>query len=386
MSLDDAVQDLADRLGVALVVVDRDLRTAAFSVHDTDARLARLARLLAGSTAPLTKPLVEEHRLRQARHGVRVPQDDGELVVLPLRHEQQLLGYVYYVEDREAPRADDLAVLESAAPEMGALLSLRISDRRHGTENSRQLLAELLGESPEKRAKAAGKLVRDNLIDDVEHYSVLVLRAPESAPRSITRLAVEATLEFTTRSTTVKIVGAVLGAEGIVLFPRPVNHDRLERALAGPGLEAVVAGVGSVKPSLAEAVDSYHEARLAHRASRLDPQRYGKRVFWDDLGLDRLLLQLPLDRLTPSQFPEGVRRLLDAPHGVELAATLEGYLDSGGEIQSAARRLRIHRSTLYYRLDRIREVIGCDITDGSIRLELHAGLRIARLAGLWPHE
>lgn len=386
MSLDDAVQDLADRLGVALVVVDRDLKLAAFSVHDTDARFARLARLLAGSTAPVTKSLLEEHRLRHAGHGVRVPQAGGELVVLPLRHEQQLLGYVYYVEDRETTRADDLKILESAAPEMGALLSLRISARRHGKENSKHLLAALLGESPKARSKAAETLVRDNLIDDVENYSVLVLQAPESASRSIIRLAVEATLEFTSRSTTVKIVGAVLGAEGIVLFPRPVNHDRLERALAGPGLEDVVAGVGSVKPSLTEAVDSYHEAQLAHRASRLDPHRYGKRVFWDDLGVDRLFLQLPLDRLTPGQLPAGVRRLLDAPHGAELAATLEGYLDSGGEIQGAARRLRIHRSTLYYRLDRIREVIGCDITDGSIRLELHAGLRIARLAGLWPHE
>ncbi|MDF5754600.1 helix-turn-helix domain-containing protein [Spongiactinospora sp. TRM90649] len=386
MSLDETVQELADRLGVALVVLDHDLKVAAFSVHDTDARLARLARLLAGSAAPVTESLVREHRLRQAEHGVRVSRPGGELVVLPLRHEQHLIGYVYYVEDRATPRPGDLEALESAAPEIGVLLALRISDRRHGEENSRQLLAELLGESPAARSKAAETLVRDNFIEDVEHYAVLVLRAPESSSKSLTRLAVEATLEFTRRSTTVKIVGAVLGAEGIVLFPRPVNHDRLERALAGPGLEAVVAGVGSVKPSLTEAVDSYHEARLAHRASSLDPSRYGKRVFWDDLGLDRLFLQLPLDRLTPSQFPAGVRRLLDAPHGAELAATLEGYLDSGGEIQGAARRLSIHRSTLYYRLDRIRELTGCDITDGSIRLELHAGLRIARLTGLWPHE
>ncbi|MFI9592562.1 PucR family transcriptional regulator [Nonomuraea sp. NPDC052265] len=386
MSLDDAVQDLADRLGVALVVLDHDLKIAAFSVHDTDARLARLARLLAGSTAPVTKALVKEHRLHHAKHGVRVSQDDGELVVLPLRHEQQLLGYVYYVEDRETPCVDDLEVLESAAPEMGALLSLRISERRHGKENSKHLLAALLAGSPAARSKAAETLVRDDLIDDVENYSVLVLQAPESSSKSVTRLAVEATLEFTTRSTTVKIVGAVLGAEGIVLFPRPVNHDRLERALAGPDLEEVVAGVGSVKPSLTEAVDSYREAQLASRASRLDRHRYGKRVFWEDLGIDRLFLQLPLDRLTPSQLPAGVRRLLNAPHGVELATTLEGYLDSGGEIQGTARRLRIHRSTLYYRLDRIREVIDCDITDGAVRLELHAGLRIARLAGLWPHK
>ena len=43
----------------------------------------------------------------------------------------------------------------------------------------------------------------------------------------------------------------------------------------------------------------------------------------------------------------------------------------------------IHRSTLYYRLDRIRELTGRDLRDGRTRRELHTGIRIAQLAGLW---
>ena len=43
----------------------------------------------------------------------------------------------------------------------------------------------------------------------------------------------------------------------------------------------------------------------------------------------------------------------------------------------------IHRSTLYYRLDRIRELTGSDLHDGRTRRELHTGIRIAQLAGLW---
>ncbi|MFF4777149.1 PucR family transcriptional regulator [Microtetraspora fusca] len=390
MSLDDTLQDLADRLGTPLVVLDLDLKVAAYSIHDTDARRSRLARLLAGSLAPLTEALVRAHRLRAVAHPVRVPADSqcDARVVMPLRHEQHLLGYVYCVDDRpggETP-ADAMRALEAAGPEIGMLLALRLSDLRRSVDHARSLLSALLGDAPDERERAAESLLREGLIEDVEHYSVLVCRAPEPYPRSVTRLAVEATLEFTTRSTTVKIVGAVLGVEGVVLFPRPVNPARLDRVLASPGLEHVTAGAGGVKRSLTEAVESYHEARIAYRASRADPRRYGRRVFWDDLGLDRLLLQLPLDRLTSGHLPAGVRRLLASPHKAELVSTLQSYLDSGGEIQRTARRLNIHRSTLYYRLDRIREVTGCDISDGAVRLDLHAGLRIARLAGLCSDE
>lgn len=389
MSLDDTVQDLADRLSTPLVVLDLDLKVVAYSIHDTDARRTRLARLLAGSATPVTDSVVRAHGLRTATHAVRIPAEAGAeaLVVMPLRHEKRLLGYLYHFEDRPASEtsAEEVSAVESAAPEIGTLLALKLSEERHSVEHSRFLLSALLGDSAAERRHAAQTLLQEGMIEDVDQYSVLVFRAPDPLPRSVTRLAVEATLEFTTRSTTVKIVGAVLGRDGVVLFPRPVNRDRLRQALSPAGLEKVTAGVGGVKHSLAEAVDSYREGQIACRASILDPSRYGISVFWDDLGLDRLLLQLPLDKLTPNDLPPGVQRLLAAPNGRELAATLESYLDSGGEIQRTAQRLSIHRSTLYYRLDRIREVTGCVLTDGATRLDLHAGLRVARLAALWPH-
>lgn len=388
MSLDDSVQDLADRLRTPVVVLDLDLKVAAYSIHDTDVRRARLAHLLAGSV-PVTDAVIKSHGLRAAVRAARIAAgaDNDILTVMPLRHEKRLLGYLYYVDDlpdTDISAPGEPSVAESAAPDIAMLLALKLSEERHSVEHSRFLLSALLGDSAVERRHAADTLLQEGLIEDVDQYSVLVLRVPESLPRSVTRLAVEATLEFTTRSTTVKIVGAVLGSDGVVLFPRPVNRERLDRTLSPAGLEPVTAGIGGVKRSLEDAVASYREGQIACRASLLDPNRYGRRVFWDELGLDRLLLQLPLDRLTPNDFPTGVQRLIAAPNGRELAATLEAYLDNGGEVQRTARRLSIHRSTLYYRLDRIRDVTGCDITDGATRLDLHAGLRVARLAALWP--
>lgn len=390
MSLDETVQDLADRLGTPLVVLDLELKVAAYSMHDNPERRARLARLLAGSEEPVTAALVTEHRLQAATAPVRIPADGsvGTRLVLPLRHEKRLHGYLYLVEDRpgheDESGADTAHLMASSGAEIGTLLALRMSDLRNSADRSRHLLAALVSDSPAQRQAAADTLLRDGLIDVADHYAVLVYRSPDSTPVSATRLAVEATLDFTSRSTTVKIVGAVVGSEGILLFPRPVNRTRLEKSLQRPGLQEVLAGVGSAKNSLTDAVESYREATIACRAAGLDPHRYGQRAFWDDLGIDRILLRLPLETLGANELPDGVQRLLASPHRVELATTLEGFLESGGEIQGTARRLNIHRSTLYHRLDRIREVTGSDISDGATRLELHAGLRIARLAGMWP--
>ena len=161
-----------------------------------------------------------------------------------------------------------------------------------------------------------------------------------------------------------------------------MDADRLTQQLAGSRQDGIRAGVGGARARLSELRASRREARLALRATSYDPERYGPVARWAELGLDRALLQLPLERLTLEDLPPEVAALVAHDSGPDLAATLEAYLDNGADAQETARRLHIHRSTLYYRLDRIRELIGSDLGDGGVRRELHTGLRIATLAGL----
>lgn len=62
--------------------------------------------------------------------------------------------------------------------------------------------------------------------------------------------------------------------------------------------------------------------------------------------------------------------------------TLERYLDSGCDARATAERLHLHRTSLYYRLGRIEELTGRDLSAGPDRLELHLALKLARLADL----
>ena len=64
----------------------------------------------------------------------------------------------------------------------------------------------------------------------------------------------------------------------------------------------------------------------------------------------------------------------DATHGSQLVMTLSEYLDRGGNYDATARALSVHRSTLKYRLRRIREVSGYDlgVPDTQFNLQLAA--------------
>jgi DNA-binding PucR family transcriptional regulator len=80
-----------------------------------------------------------------------------------------------------------------------------------------------------------------------------------------------------------------------------------------------------------------------------------------DLGSDPLDLLLDADRS---------RR-------TELAPTLLAWLDAHGDVPAAAAVLAAHPNTFRYRLSRAVEVVGVDLRDPVVRLDVHLRLRRA---------
>ena len=67
----------------------------------------------------------------------------------------------------------------------------------------------------------------------------------------------------------------------------------------------------------------------------------------------------------------------------DLIHTLDVYLANGGDARHTAEELYLHRSTLYYRLEKLTEAFGGDLSDGETRFELMLSIRLAHLAGLF---
>ncbi|MED5813763.1 helix-turn-helix domain-containing protein [Mycolicibacterium sp. 050232] len=67
----------------------------------------------------------------------------------------------------------------------------------------------------------------------------------------------------------------------------------------------------------------------------------------------------------------------------DLLRTLEIYLANGGDVRRTSEDMYLHRSTLYYRLEKLTEAVGSDLSDGETRFDLMLSLRLARLAGVY---
>lgn len=82
----------------------------------------------------------------------------------------------------------------------------------------------------------------------------------------------------------------------------------------------------------------------------------------------------PLDPTAPIAALEAA-----GESGAMLLATLEAYLDAAGDVQAVAARLGLHRSSLYYRLDRATDLLSADLSHGPTRLALHLACKARRV-------
>jgi len=62
--------------------------------------------------------------------------------------------------------------------------------------------------------------------------------------------------------------------------------------------------------------------------------------------------------------------------------TLETFLECDGNVAQSAQRLYTHRHTIRYRLERVRELSGLDVSSSDGREKLSLGLKAMRVLGI----
>jgi DNA-binding PucR family transcriptional regulator len=152
--------------------------------------------------------------------------------------------------------------------------------------------------------------------------------------------------------------------------------QRLIRELRGRGQSRVRAGLGGEHPGLRGISRSYLEAQEAVDVGRkLDPN--GILHEYDEVAPYLILSQNPM---VAERYVSHVlgRLLASDPRGV-LMETLEALLTSGS-VKGAAATLRLHRHTVLYRMEKLRELLGLDLDDPAVRQRLQLALALRRLA------
>lgn len=138
-------------------------------------------------------------------------------------------------------------------------------------------------------------------------------------------------------------------------------------------------GIGRPVGTLRQLRVSYHEAA---QAMTLEQRlRHNKPQAFANLGVYRLLLPLTESNELRAFADQILGRLIvDERAGkTHLLETLRVYFACNGNVAQTAKQLYVHRNTLLYRLDRVREVGKLDLDDAETRLQLQLALRAHEL-------
>jgi hypothetical protein len=388
---------LAARIGRAIAIDDVHMNLVTHTAHDDHVDRHRVSSVMR-MRAPDD---VVNHALAQgiasADAPVRVPAlaeiDLLARVCVPVRCQGLLFGYLWIIDADDTLTEEELAQAVDAAAAAGQVLYReRLLDDLRDTRE-RDLLRDVLSDDTTVRSAAAALLVEEEMLPPSPHLCALVVQV-ETDNGDDVRTALDAALRRAGRRANplTSLAMSRAGGRGVLLVAgrrAPTAADL--RAIAESLREdlvksadehvAVRVGIGQVHRGVADAATSARRAREALDVAARVPG-FGPVTAWDELGVYRLLITLPLEELPPDAIPLGLRALMEADAEGPLVETLETWLDEGCDSRATVARLQVHRTSLYYRLGRIEEITGLSLNSGAARLDLHLGLKLARLQGL----
>ena len=279
------------------------------------------------------------------------------------------------------------------------------------TEHAATICGVILGR--ERVVAAAARQVRDDLVeglllgggrdngdvsrwarhlgyDPAREHRVLAVTfdAPGSVrPAAAGRDRVAAAIDhfFTTR-----MPGAITSIredEVVIVVPEPAEASRLSSGCLARMRDlfpetVITMGIGGACRDPADIARSYGQARRTIDAVvRLG--RQGQVVAFEDLGIHRLLLQVP-DLAELRAFAAEILGKLggqERQRGTELLTTLACYFRENSSPQRTARSLHVHPNTVAYRIRRIQEITGLQLDAYRDRLMAQVALEIIDALG-----
>jgi len=325
-----AVDELASSLGHSVLIEDPRHQPLWWSAQ-SDVDDTRIRTILQRAVSPAAAKVVVRMKLASARGPVRTPAfPEADMLprwCMPVRSGADLLGYLWVLDPDGTVTDADLPQLVATAERAASVLA-----QLHGTtevrERRRSALLERLRAGPD--SSAAHELIA---LEGLDPAVTVVVYAPRAA------------LGWNLRE------------------DMSVHVDPLPRK----------APTGGPPVPLAELHLAVERAAVTARVARAGAQL--SRPTWDALGSWHLIAAAPTELAIGDVHP-GAEILANLPRA-DLMTTARVVLDHGGDVARAAAELHIHRTTLYYRLERIEALTGVNLKTGRDRDDLHMALRLA---------
>jgi purine catabolism regulator len=279
-------------------------------------------------------------------------------------------------------RSGELGEFERLCVQQGAVVvALGLMRERVARETERRLAGEVLA------AILSGRLTSEDLRDRLAPFGI-----GERSAVMVFELADPEAAETTLESHLASV------RRGALVAPQQVGRGELLCAVVDAGQDDPVDLAAGARRALESAHgptraatsrvlptervrNSFHEARCALEATGLSNGTAPEVASHRDLGAFTLLLSIQDDDAL-RQYCDAVLGPIeesDERYAAELLRSLEAFIDRNGHWERAASDCYCHRHTLRYRIKRVEELTGRDLSRANDRIELWLALRAREL-------
>ncbi|UKA49734.1 helix-turn-helix domain-containing protein [Arthrobacter sp. FW305-123] len=381
--------DLADKLGKPVAVNDFDLNLIAASAQDLNVDAYRIESILRRRTpAPVVRMLQDRGLLKQSDPFVL---EEGLLpglrprMCIPIEVNGRNVAFLWIVLESESGLTPtEYSLARRAAENIKDALQASTSPGADVIVAYSRHLQRLIHPDAVTAGYAVAEFVAEHSLEQFLGLTVSVFEldwpTQPGGPRAeLAQVAAPALVGMDPTA----LLGVVDGA--IILVSNEGRHqhliERIEAVLTRSQDNVAVRGIGSSttadwKDGLREVYsEAAYAARIAGQVAEAP-----HRTEYGDLGALVLLRHIPWTLRSVAGISADASALLSEGNAVNIH-TLLSYLRWAGDARRTCAELNIHRTTLYYRLDRCRDHIGDALDHGWRRTSLYLALVLSELVG-----
>lgn len=389
--LNGMIQALAEMADRPIALQGRDGRVLAFHAPRPAPSLAGIETVLANNHAAVSHWLQATMVSSAAEPPTAMYDLEGRLarVVAPVIGRGGLLGSVSLLVPRGEATPEDAQVTSRGAAACAVILA-----REHAAASARRevelhVLDEVLDGALRSELTLQQQARRLGHDLSASHVA-FVARVDQTGPvrahgrdgrwSSLTEVLArsgrgrEKGVLWRVRNNSAEIAWPMMGDADVPSLAQDLHANLASMAPAGGSISL---GIGTARAGIVGIRQSHNEARQALAMGRR-LHGPGHVTRFDELGVYRLIFaaeNLPEIR---GFHEESLAALIeyDRANNAELIRTLDAFFAARCSPKEAAAVLGVHRNTVLYRLDRIREITGRDLDDAAVRLRLQLALHI----------
>jgi len=392
-SLEAFVDHVSELLGCPITLEDTHHRVLVYSSHDDETDIVRISTIISRRVPEkvinrLWKDGVIP-QLLQSKKPIRIQEKKeiglGNRVAISIWRGEEVIGYIWAVEINELLTDEKMRILEYAAAVGKHLMSRFGRNKGSFNQDNQEFFWSLLtGHVDEKEAEDK---LKELGISAFNPFTIMTFRFNEAITKEIERHI----LYLLKIAEDVKVVLSTIDDNELIVLTNQIDGrskpfvtyknfiQSFQKHLKERfDIRDVKGSFGGIYKDVKRIRKSYREAKKVLEVQEKFPQEANSFINYQDLGIYQFLDVL-LEKRRQDEFENlAIERLkeYDQSHNTELLATLEAYLDENESMQKTVARLHIHANTLTYRLKRIAEIMGVELTMPAQKFMLYLDLKL----------